>query len=76
MRAFFVDRMDCLENNGCELLDLSKNNDGSIKAVTSEDYTINYQDGSVKNKKFVSEYKLVTIDGMLMVHQLVSTKEQ
>ncbi|MFU1796834.1 zinc ribbon domain-containing protein [Paenibacillus azoreducens] len=62
--------------NSFELLGLSKNKDGSIKAVTSEAYTIYYQDGSVKNKKFVSEYKLVTIDGALMVHQLISTKEQ
>lgn len=62
--------------NSFELLGLSKNSDGSYKATTSENYTISYQDGSVKNKSFVSEYKLVTIDGMLKVHQLVSTKEQ
>lgn len=62
--------------NSFELVNLSRNADGSLKATTSENYTINYQDGSVKNKSFISEYRLVTIDGMLKVNQLISTKEQ
>ncbi|WP_158630150.1 zinc ribbon domain-containing protein [Cohnella sp. AR92] len=50
--------------------------DGSYQASTSETYDIYYQDGSVKTKSFKAVYKIVLMDGVLRVNQLIETKEQ
>ncbi|MNS15525.1 Membrane-associated protein TcaA [compost metagenome] len=48
----------------------------SYEVTTTEEYNINYNDGTTKYKKFKSVYKLVVIDGSLKMNKLISTKEQ
>lgn len=48
----------------------------SYEVTTAEEYNIYYNDGTTKNKKFKSVYKLVVIDGSLKMNKLISTKEQ
>lgn len=48
----------------------------SYEVTTTEEYNINYNDGSTKYKKFISVYKLIVLDGTLKMNKLISTKEQ
>ncbi|CAM4464271.1 zinc ribbon domain-containing protein [Paenibacillus tarimensis] len=73
-----------LEKKGIteELLDVKVQeaeevSDGAYEVTTAEHYTIFYEDGTSKNRKFISKYKVVFSDtnGWLL-HTLINTDEQ